>query len=265
MSWSRLSFEDLGTRILSSVVLAAIGLTSLWMGGLVFAGVLSIAAAVISWEIAAMHWPDSGRAYAFLAGGAAGAALFSLLVPGLLWIGTPFWVAAIAIVLTKPSPHAVAAALAVVVAGFLGLATIRSECGLMLASLVVMVVIATDTGGYIVGRLVRGPKFWPAVSPNKTWSGVVGGWFLAVGVGMVYWMSGLTMISALLLAIVLSASSQIGDLAESAMKRRAGAKDGGRLIPGHGGLIDRFDGLVVACCCGWLMCSGGMLPRLVAV
>ena len=92
----------------------------------------------------------------------------------------------------------------------------------------------------MVGRLVGGPKFWPAISPNKTWSGVFGGWLLAVGVGMVYWMSGLTMINALLLAIVLSALSQIGDLAESAMKRRAGAKDGGRLIPGHGGLVDRF-------------------------
>ncbi len=264
MSWSRLSFEDLGIRILSSVVLAAIGLTSLWMGGLAFAAVLSIAAAIISWEIAAMHWPDSGRAHAFLAGGSAGAVLFSLLVPGLLWIGIPFWIVAIAIVLTKPSPHAVAAALAVVVAGFFGLATIRAECGLMLASLVVMVVIATDTGGYMAGRLVGGPRFWPAVSPNKTWSGVFGGWFLAVGVGMVYWMSGLTMINALLLAIVLSALSQIGDLAESAMKRRAGAKDGGRLIPGHGGLIDRFDGLVVACCFGWLMCSGGMLTRIAA-
>lgn len=264
MPWSRLSFEDLGLRILSSVVLAAIGLTSLWMGGLAFAAVLSIAAAIISWEITAMHWPDSGRAHAFLAGGSAGAVLFSLLVPGLLWIGIPFWIVAIAIVLTKPSPHAVAAALAVVVAGFFGLATIRAECGLMLASLVVMVVIATDTGGYMVGRLVGGPRFWPAVSPNKTWSGVFGGWFLAVGVGMVYWMSGLTMINALLLAIVLSALSQIGDLAESAMKRRAGAKDGGRLIPGHGGLIDRFDGLVVACCFGWLMCSGGMLTRIAA-
>ena len=129
MSWSRLRFDDLGIRILSSVVLAAIGLTSLWMGGLAFAVVLSIAAAIISWEIAAMHWPDSGKAYPFLAGGAAGAILFLAARSWPSLDRNPFLVVAIAIVLTKPSPHAVAAALAVVVGGFLGLATIRSECG----------------------------------------------------------------------------------------------------------------------------------------
>lgn len=261
---SRLRFDDLGVRILSSVVLATAGLASLWLGGPAFAGVLSLAVAVISWEAAAMHWKDSGRGHALVVGVAAGAALFSLLSPGFHWIGVLFGVIVIVVVLTKPSPVMVVAALAFVLAGGWGLATIRAECGPALAIFVVLVVIATDTGGYVVGRLVGGPKFWPRVSPNKTWSGVFGGWLLAVGIGTVYWVSGLTEINALAVAIVLSVFAQAGDLAESAMKRRAGVKDGSSLVPGHGGLIDRFDGLVAACCFGFVACLSGMLTHLTA-
>ena len=261
---SRSGFDDLGVRVLSSVVLAAVGLASLWLGGRAFSGVVAIAVAVISWEAAAMHWKDSGRVHALLAGVAAGAALFSLLSTGFHWIGALFGVIVIVVVLTRPSPVVVVAALAIVVAGGWGLATIRSECGPALAFFVVLVVIAADTGGYVVGRLVGGPKFWPAVSPNKTWSGVFGGWLLAVGIGTVYWMSGLTEINALAVAIVLSVFAQAGDLAESAMKRRAGVKDGSSLVPGHGGLVDRFDGLVAASCFGFVACSSGMLTQLTA-
>ena len=257
-------FDDLGVRVLSSVVLAAVGLTSLWLGGHVLTGVLSIAATVVAWETASMHWSGFGRVHALLTSVATGAALYSFLVPGLYWIGILFAGAAIAIVVTKPSAAIVAAALAIVTAGLWSLAAIRTECGPTTAFFVVLVVIATDTGGYVTGRLVGGPKFWPSVSPNKTWSGVFGGWLMAVGIGTVYWMSGLTKINALALAIVLSVFAQIGDLAESAMKRRAGAKDGSRLIPGHGGLIDRFDGLVAACWFGLAACASGMLTQLAA-
>ncbi len=260
----RLSFDDLGVRILSSAILAAVGLASLWLGGPLLVGILSVAGAVVSWEIAAMHWKDTGQVHALLLGVAVGAALLFFLVPGFHWIGAMFGAIVIAFVMTKPAPVVVIAALAIVVAGFWGLATITAECGPTLAFFVVLVVIATDTGGYMVGRLVGGPKFWPAVSPNKTWSGVLGGWLMAVGVGTVFWMSGLTEINALVFAIVLSVFAQAGDLAESAMKRGAGAKDGSRLIPGHGGFIDRFDGLVAACCFGLVMCSGGILAQLVS-
>ena len=99
-----------------------------------------------------------------------------------------------------------------------------------------------------VGRAIGGPLLWPQVSPNKTWSGALGG--LAGGVAggtLVAYASGMGRLAAVgVIALVLSALAQAGDLLESAIKRRFGAKDTGRLIPGHGGLMDRLDGFLVA-------------------
>ena len=102
-------------------------------------------------------------------------------------------------------------------------------------------VIATDVAGYFVGRIVGGPKFWPKVSPKKTWSGTVGGWVAAAAVGAFF--GGWPLI---LVSVVTSFFSQMGDAAESAIKRRTGVKDSSNLIPGHGGLMDRFDALMGA-------------------
>lgn len=112
---------------------------------------------------------------------------------------------------------------------------------------VFLIVWITDSLGYFVGRGLGGPKLWPRVSPNKTWAGALGGFFgsLAVAValaafGVVAWLP------ALALGGVLSIASQLGDLFESAIKRRFGIKDSSQLIPGHGGLLDRLDGFVAA-------------------
>jgi len=110
------------------------------------------------------------------------------------------------------------------------------------------VVWTTDIVAFFVGRTVQGPKLAPAISPNKTWSGALGGGFAAMGVaaliGSFFTVSGLK--STVIVALVLSVASQVGDLLESALKRRFGAKDSGRLIPGHGGLLDRLDAFVAA-------------------
>ena len=113
---------------------------------------------------------------------------------------------------------------------------------------VVAVVVASDSAAYVTGRLVGGPKLAPRISPGKTRSGAVGGLLGAMLAGLgVAALSGLGGLSgAALWAMVLGVASQSGDLAESAMKRALGVKDSGTLLPGHGGLLDRFDGLVVA-------------------
>jgi phosphatidate cytidylyltransferase len=130
------------------------------------------------------------------------------------------------------------------------------------------VVWATDTGAFFAGRLIGGVKLWPRVSPNKTWAGAVGGAVAGIVAGLV---------AALILpdiepswslaavALALSVAGQVGDLAESAFKRRFGAKDSGTIVPGHGGMMDRLDSLVfasaVAFIIGWTHAGPGELAR----
>jgi phosphatidate cytidylyltransferase len=94
--------------------------------------------------------------------------------------------------------------------------------------------------------MIGGPKFWPAISPKKTWSGTVAGWIAAAVVGMVFLRFTTAGPDLPWISAALSLASQMGDIAESAIKRRMGVKDSSHLIPGHGGLLDRFDGLLGA-------------------
>jgi phosphatidate cytidylyltransferase len=112
---------------------------------------------------------------------------------------------------------------------------------------VFLIVWVTDIGGYFAGRGIGGPKLWPRVSPKKTWAGAIGGFIasLAVAIGFAAFDYG-KMIPLLLLGASLSIVSQLGDLFESAVKRRFGVKDSSQIIPGHGGLLDRLDGFVAA-------------------
>lgn len=112
----------------------------------------------------------------------------------------------------------------------------------------VLVVWGVDVGGYLVGSTVKGPKLAPSISPNKTWSGLLGGMLLAALVSYLYFrfwdinMSGWFALAAAVLAVV----AQCGDLIESKIKRHLGLKDSSNLIPGHGGIFDRIDGLIFA-------------------
>jgi phosphatidate cytidylyltransferase len=113
--------------------------------------------------------------------------------------------------------------------------------------LILLVVWVTDIGGYFAGRGIGGPKLWPRVSPKKTWAGAIGGFALSLVVAGGFAASGFGNAGPLLLlAAVLSIASQLGDLFESAVKRRFGVKDSSQIIPGHGGLLDRLDGFVAA-------------------
>jgi phosphatidate cytidylyltransferase len=113
--------------------------------------------------------------------------------------------------------------------------------------LILLVVWVTDIGGYFAGRGIGGPKLWPRVSPKKTWAGAVGGVAASLLVAEAFVAFGLGETGpTLLLGAVLSIVSQLGDLFESAVKRRFGVKDSSHIIPGHGGLLDRLDGYVAA-------------------
>jgi phosphatidate cytidylyltransferase len=119
--------------------------------------------------------------------------------------------------------------------------------GLAALFLVLLVVWVTDIGGYFAGRGIGGPKLWPRVSPNKTWAGAIGGFAASLVISAAFAGFGFGKTGPLLLlGAILSIASQLGDLFESAVKRRFGVKDSGHIIPGHGGLLDRLDGFVVA-------------------
>ncbi len=112
----------------------------------------------------------------------------------------------------------------------------------------VLTVWASDIGAYLAGRMIGGPKLAPSISPGKTRSGSLGGLASVVLVGLiaVLFVSGGSLVHAAVVAVVLGVASQSGDLLESAIKRWAGVKDSGRLMPGHGGLLDRLDGMLFA-------------------
>lgn len=121
--------------------------------------------------------------------------------------------------------------------------------GAMFVLTVLLAVWASDTAAYFVGSTVGGPKLMPAISPKKTWSGLIGGMIGAalVGVGMAYFGDAADNVMPIVLfAIMIGVLAVVGDLIESFVKRRFGVKDSGSLIPGHGGILDRIDGLLAA-------------------
>ncbi len=119
------------------------------------------------------------------------------------------------------------------------------------------VIWGTDIGGYVAGRLIGGPKLAPRISPNKTWAGAIGGLVAASAAGMaVTFAAGVGWAPlAILFAVALSIVGQFGDLAESRFKRRHGVKDSGTWVPGHGGVMDRIDGLWAAVPVAAVLCT----------
>lgn len=235
---------DLGTRLASGAVLAGVGLAAIWAGGLWFAALALVCAALMVWELATMQEPArvaEARALA-AAGGAAMAVAFVLPGPmALLPLALP---GAAALVLQRRDRVIFAAyATAILVASY-GLVWFRQHHGMLWLAWLVAVIVVTDISGYFAGRLIGGPKFWPRVSPKKTWAGIVAGWLGAAVVGyafLAFTTAGRDLPS---LSAALALASQMGDIAESAIKRRVGVKDSSNLIPGHGGLMDRFDALL---------------------
>ncbi len=242
---AKADFSDLTARTLSAMAMLAVGLGSLWVGGDVFAVVLIIAAGLMGWETSRMHCSNPLVPLVF--GLLVAAALLCLMFLPLIWALVSGAIAVGAALLGhQKRPLVVLAAGAAIVLACAALQYLRSWYGLGWTFWLILCVIATDIGGYFAGKLIGGPKLWVRISPKKTWSGTIGGWIGAALIGLGAFQMGLGTIAIVLTSVLISVASQAGDLVESAMKRQAGIKDSSQLIPGHGGLLDRFDGLMGA-------------------
>lgn len=249
-------WSDLAARMGSGAGLVVFGLWGVWAGGHVFHAMVAAICGLMVWELAVMLRASRDKCLqlGLLTGCAAfvaiylpsGFALPILLAAALVGFGQLRQFKAIYMVFS----------VMVLLAGY-GMMSVRDDLGFHWMLWLVLVVVVTDVVGYFAGRMIGGPKFWPRVSPKKTWSGTVFGWGGAAIVGATFMSttgSGWQLIGV---SIAVSMASQMGDIAESAIKRRVGVKDSSNLIPGHGGLLDRFDGMLGASV--FLLIIGGPL------
>lgn len=239
-------FHDLRTRVISAAVMVPVGAAEIWLGGPSFAVLVVLLTAAMTWELAAMTAPARRNTPLLLAAASAVALAGALWLPGAL-APALLLLPAVLLTLTPRRHRRVGAAwsAAMMVAGF-GLVFLREEQGSAAILWLILVVVVSDLAGYFVGRVLGGPKFWPAVSPKKTWSGTVAGWVGAAGVGLGFVLAGMAGAGLLILSPLVALAGQMGDIVESVIKRRCGVKDASQLIPGHGGVMDRFDALVGA-------------------
>ncbi len=246
-------FGDLGLRLLSGVIMAGLAMLDIWLGGYWLGIVAAIAAALMLWELHAMATGDRGYlapALIVLAAAAAGSVLATMaygLNAGCLVIGAGV-VATMGLAPRDLRLWLVSGLVYMALAMcFLSMLRDSEVRGLPVVAWLVLVVVAADVGAYFVGRTVGGPRLWPAVSPGKTWSGALGGLAAAVAVGVGFGsMSGWGLPRIAFLSALVAVASQLGDLLESAVKRRFAVKDASRIIPGHGGVMDRLDGVMGA-------------------
>nr|WP_310523680.1 phosphatidate cytidylyltransferase [Polymorphobacter sp.] len=246
--------NPLALRVVTGLVLVAVALTAVWLGGPAFTALIAAATLVMFTEWAVMHrlgrglrlaglvllaatialmtLASEGEAVVALAGGAGLLGLFA----GRMHKGQGFWTAAGILYCGLP---------AVAMIWLRGL-----PLGLPATVFVLVCVWATDIAAYFAGRAIGGKKLAPSISPNKTWAGAVGGVVGAMAVcgGLAGWylasIGGQGAGKFMGIAGILAVLSILGDLLESWLKRRAGVKDSGTLLPGHGGVMDRLDGLV---------------------
>jgi len=237
---------DLAPRVLSGVAMIAVGAVAIWAGGFVFMALGVLIAGLMMWELVSMIRPGHAVAAKQEAAVAALAFAIALFVPG----GVAAIILGLLLVVmigrTGRFPGLTGAFTAAIFLGAYGLVTLRNNGGLDLAVWLIAIVVVTDIAGYFAGRLIGGPKFWPRISPKKTWSGTVAGWIGAALVSAWFYSQLSYSIWIIPAGVVLSFASQMGDVAESALKRRLKVKDSSNLIPGHGGVMDRFDGMMGA-------------------
>ena len=239
-------WADLRKRVVSAAVLIAVGGAEIWLGGPSFAVLVVFLTAAMVWELARMTAPAHENTPLGLAALAAVCLAVTWFYPD-RFSAAFLLVPALAIALTDRRDRRLASlyAVAIMVAGY-GLIDLRMTSGTPAILWLVVIVVTSDVLGYFAGRILGGPKFWPAVSPKKTWSGTVAGWVGAALVGLGTWAAGYGTAGLVLLSVVIAFAGQMGDIWESWIKRRSGVKDASTLIPGHGGVLDRFDALIGA-------------------
>ncbi len=248
-------WRDLRKRAISALVLLPLAIGCLWAGGVAWSGLMLLGLGVLGWEWTRMTGGEPrGPEGLILQAGVLGTGALAVAGQG-AWALSWLVAATLATVLRFERPAIgrfwLPAGVFYIGAGGLALLVLRlvpGPAGLGNVLFVLVVVWASDIGAYLAGRWFGGPKLAPAISPGKTRSGALGGLMAAVVLGgavaQAFAPGGLGM--ALGLAAGLSVVSQAGDLFESWVKRRFGVKDSSALIPGHGGLLDRVDGLLWA-------------------
>ncbi|MGB3556533.1 MAG: phosphatidate cytidylyltransferase [Jannaschia sp.] len=238
-------FQDLVPRLGTAIFLLLIGGVAIWGGGLWFVALISICVAVMLWELATMLrcGPKRARLMALVGGGALFAAN---VIPVGFGLPLLMLVPMTGIAFIRRHRRIMVGFSAAIVLAGLSLTQHLTQFGLEWMLWLIAVVVISDVAGYFAGRMLGGPKFWPRVSPKKTWSGTIAGWIGAAAVGGIWavWLDAGWEILGISVALAMMA--QMGDIAESAVKRKMGVKDSSNLLPGHGGLFDRFDAMLGA-------------------
>ena len=243
-------------RVASALVLAPIALGTGYFGGWPFAIFWAIAAVAVLWEWTAMvAGPGNRLVFSVGAGSLVAAAIITERgrpVAAMLLVG----LGAIAAAIVAPGDRRLWVTSGVCYAGVLLLAPLvlraDEQWGFLVVIYLFTIVWTTDILGFFAGRAIGGPKLAPSISPGKTWAGAIAGAIgaiivVAIGANFVPGSHGAVLV---IVALLLSAGGQFGDLFESALKRRFGAKDASHLIPGHGGVMDRLDGFWAAALLG---------------
>jgi phosphatidate cytidylyltransferase len=241
--------RNLMMRVLAAAVLAPAAIAIVYAGGWLWAALVTLAAIGLYVEWLTIVGARSPRVMAAGIITLFGAAVWL----GIGRIGAPYVIVVFGfIVAALLSPHrrgwaALGGCYALAALTASVLLRLDQVWGFTALMFVLLIVWVTDIGGYFAGRGIGGPKLWPRVSPKKTWAGAIGGFVLSLVIAGGFAALGYGhAVPLLLLAAVLSVASQLGDLFESAVKRRFGVKDSSQIIPGHGGLLDRLDGFVAA-------------------
>ncbi|MBN9464207.1 MAG: phosphatidate cytidylyltransferase [Proteobacteria bacterium] len=249
--------RDIALRAASAVVLAPAAVAATWVGGVWFLALMTVASVVLAFEWAAMSAPHARR----VMGGAVTfgivAAVFSAYFGAMsvAFVMLVFGAAAAGVYARSRGQEALDAAYGVLYLGWPSVLLIWlrdgvDPVGLHWTVLVFAVAWSADILAYLVGSTLGGPKLWPRFSPNKTWSGFIGGILAGAVAGAVMTvlvdMGRLTVFWGAVMGLAGALATMGGDLWESGLKRRFGVKDAGNTIPGHGGLLDRVDGLMFA-------------------
>ena len=257
---------DIGLRAASAVVLAPAAVLAIWAGGLWFLALMLLACALLAIEWAMMSAATAWRVMA----GAVAFGLFAAVVSAhveqlsLALVMLVFCAAAAGLFARSRGQEALDAAYGVLYLGWPAVLLIwlrngTEASGLAWTVSAFAIAWAADIMAYLAGSVIGGPKLWPRFSPNKTWSGFIGGLAAGTGAGVLlatFLDMGIGPAWGGVLGLAAALATMAGDLWESALKRRYGVKDAGKLIPGHGGLLDRVDGLmfaVVVVACGRLL------------
>jgi phosphatidate cytidylyltransferase len=249
---ARPDLSNLTLRVMSAAALLPTVALLIWMGGWPFIAFAALAGGAMGWEFAALCRANSLTRALMM--GILIAAPF-LVVAGetaasFFIFGGAILVALDALRSRHPEAALMTTGIIYLFVGTLALAWLRvvPANGMLVVFWVVAVVVGTDVGAYFAGRAIGGPKLAPRISPSKTWAGLFGGMACAAAGGWAVAMigPGSASFGIVVLGAGIAVVAQIGDLIESAVKRRAGVKDSGNLIPGHGGVLDRLDGYLLA-------------------